>query len=225
MQFFTYVAVELTKRGHRVTLSDISSSELEQAKLHARDSGVEIAHVVQSDARDIKLHADLYKRAPYHIVLCQGPFYHLLNEQERWDLLSTLAEVTMPGGFIFAAFVTMFAHLRDIANKDPGRLLRKKDFYSEYLTTGNYTANPATGMHHFHVEEIRDMFQRVSSSSGLSLERLVACEGFLGGGLSAPLSELSEEEFQEWVRVILRFAEDPSALGSADHLLAVARKL
>lgn len=217
--------MELTSRGHRVTLSDISSSELEQAKLHARESNVDIAHVVQSDARNVKLNAELYKKEHYHIVLCQGPFYHLLDERERYDLLSTLAEVTVPGGFILAAFVTMFAHLRDMANKDPGLLLLKKDFYTEYLGTGNYTANPATGMHHFHVEEIRGLFQRVSSTSGLSLERLVACEGFLGGGLSARLGGLTEQEFQEWVHVILKFAEDPSALGSADHLLAVARKL
>lgn len=146
----------------------------------------------------------------------KGPLYHLL---------ATQAEVTIPGGFILAAFVTMFAHLRDIAAKDPGRLLLKKPFYTEYLRTREYTANPATGMHHFHVEEIRDLFQRVSSASRLSLERLVACEGFLGGRLSANLSGLGDQEFQEWLHVILQFAEDPSALGSADHLLAVARKL
>jgi S-adenosylmethionine-dependent methyltransferase len=217
--------VELTQRGHEITLSDISESELEQAKLHARDCNIKIAHVVQSDARDIRLNAELYKKEHFHVVLCQGPFYHLLDQQERYDLLATLAEVTIPGGFILAAFVTMFAHLRDIATKDPGRLLLKKPFYTEYLKTGNYTANPATGMHHFHVEEIRDLFHRVSSASRLSLERLVACEGFLGGRLSASLSGLDDHEFQEWLHVILQFAEDPSALGTADHLLAVARKL
>lgn len=217
--------MELTKCGHQVTLSDISESELEQAKLHARDCNTEIAHVAQSDARDVRLNAELYKKEHFHVVLCQGPLYHLLDKQERQDLLATLAEVTIPGGFILTAFVTMFAHLRDIANKDPGRLLLKKTFYTEYLKTGNYTANPATGMHHFHVDEIRDLFQHVSSTSRLSLERLVACEGFLGGRLSASLSGLDEQEFQEWLQVILQFAEDPSALASADHLLAVARKL
>jgi hypothetical protein len=58
----------------------------------------------------------------------------------------------------------------------------------------------------------------------LELERLVSCEGFLGGGLASKISELPDDAYERWVDVVLRFAEDENNLGNADHLLAVARR-
>jgi hypothetical protein len=38
------------------------------------------------------------------------------------------------------------------------------------------------------------------------------------------LNRLGESEFQAWVEVALKFADDPSILGASEHILAVARR-
>ena len=53
---------------------------------------------------------------------------------------------------------------------------------------------------------------------------MVACESFLGGGLSAKLNVLDEESFKPWLELALEAAED-SDVGTADHLLVVAKKV
>lgn len=86
-------------------------------------------------------------------------------------------------------------------------------------------------MHHVRIGEVKEFFQRYQSEGLLVVEKMVSCEGFLGGGLSKDLASRvkSEEEFQAWVDLMVRLAEDEeeteSTLGMADHLLVVARKL
>ena len=58
----------------------------------------------------------------------------------------------------------------------------------------------------------------------LEVQRMVACESFLGGGLSAKLNGLDEEAFRPWLEIALEAAEDPD-VGTADHLLVVAKKV
>jgi hypothetical protein len=59
---------------------------------------------------------------------------------------------------------------------------------------------------------------------GITLNRIVPCEGFLGGGLSSQLVTLPQKDYELWVDVVMQFTDDEALLGNADHLLAVAEK-
>lgn len=157
--------------------------------------------------------------------------YHLLEESERSKVLCTCTALLRPGGFLLVAFVTQYAHLRDIARRDPARLMTEYySFYREYLLSGKYTRNPSRAMHHTHVSEIKELFKTVSGlyaaqhGVGISLTRIVPCEGFLGGGLSSKLATLPQEGYELWVDVVMQCTDDEALLGNADHLLAVAEK-
>lgn len=133
-------------------------------------------------------------------------------------------------GFVIAAFVTKYAHLRDLAQREPLRLSREADYYETYLASGEYTRNSRNVSHHTHrgggvsalfglcVGQVEDTEVR------LEVQRMVACESFLGGGLSAKLNGLDEEAFRPWLEIALEAAEDPD-VGTADHLLVVAKKV
>jgi hypothetical protein len=102
------------------------------------------------------------------------------------------------------------------------RLIREYDsFYANYLAEGRYTRNQLICSYHSDPEKVRALFMTVPE---LELERLVACEGILGGGLASKISELQHDAYERWVDVVLRFAEYQNILGNADHLLAVARR-
>ena len=69
-----------------------------------------------------------------------------------------------------------------------------------------------------------DGLLRAHDSVGLALSRIVACEGFLGGGLAGKLGDVSPEVYEHWVDVVMQCAEDEALLGNADHLLAIAER-
>ncbi|GIJ83047.1 hypothetical protein Asppvi_001564 [Aspergillus pseudoviridinutans] len=215
-------ALLLAKLGHSVTLADISDRELEIAHSTAEEAQVKLTAIVKADARDIRSNPAIFQEQKYDLVLCQGPLYHLLEENERQAVLSACAAVLKPNGVILAAFMLQYAHLRDIAQRDPMRLVREYDsFYANYLAEGRYTRSQLICSYHSDPDKVRAMFMTVPE---LQLERLVSCEGFLGGGLASKLGELQDDAYERWVDVVLRFAEDPNTLGNADHLLAVARR-
>ncbi|KAF7590977.1 hypothetical protein BBP40_002171 [Aspergillus hancockii] len=231
-------AVELAQRGHSVALVDISQSELDLAKSFAAESDVTLSAVVQADARTIQVHPreenpqTIFTQSTYDLILCQGPMYHLLEESERLQVLCSCASMLRPSGFLLVAFVTRYAHLRNIAQRDPARLPAEFDnFYKDYLASGAYTRNPSIASYHTNANEVRELFRqadrelRIRDSSGLTLHGVVACEGFLGGGLASKLGTLSPDAHERWVDVVMQFAEDEGLLGNADHLLVVAERI
>ncbi|KAF7171814.1 hypothetical protein CNMCM5623_004145 [Aspergillus felis] len=115
-------ALPLAKLGHSVTLADISDRELEIARSTAEEAQVKLTAIVKADARDIRSNPVIFQEQKYDLVLCQGPLYHLLEENERRAVLSACAAILKPNGVILAAFVLQYAHLRDIAQRDPMRL-------------------------------------------------------------------------------------------------------
>jgi len=151
---------------------------------------------------------------------------------------------------LFASFVTTFGHLRGVARSDPGRLGREKEWYGRYLGLegdgkgegkGKYTRRRDEGVvsYHVHPSEIRGLFEKIRLDDqpsslksdlvgqvrglGLKVEKIVACEGFLGAELAGNLNALGEEEWRIWMDVLERFAGDESVLGASEHLLAVVR--
>jgi S-adenosylmethionine-dependent methyltransferase len=213
--------VALSKLGHKVTLSDISSSELELATEYAMKENVSLDKILQADAR--QLSSVFFMKGEYDIVLLLGPLYHLLQETERLDVIDSCIAITKPKGYIICSFVTKFAHLRDLVQKDPGRLLREKQFYDEYSLTGSYIRNGGIRSHHTHLAEIQQLFNKIGNSS-LAVRKLVACEGFLGGGLTKHLVGLGEDEYRAWVDITLATAEDPHVLSASDHIAVVAER-
>ncbi|KAH7378603.1 S-adenosyl-L-methionine-dependent methyltransferase [Cadophora sp. MPI-SDFR-AT-0126] len=110
---------------------------------------------------------------------------------------------------------------------------------------GRYTRRRVEGVvsYHVHPSEIRGLFEKVRldldfenqpSSSGpdlamqgmglaLQVQKVVACEAFLGAELARSLNGIGEEEWRAWMDVLEKFASEDCMLSSSEHLLAVAR--
>ena len=107
------------------------------------------------------------------MVLCQGPMYHILEEQDRINVLRACKYVTKLSSYILVAFVTRFAHLRDLAVKDPRRLIREEEFYNRYLEDGKYTRNPQIQSHHVMSTEIFTLYDQVNAESTIDRKSVV----------------------------------------------------
>ncbi|KAM6514359.1 hypothetical protein FALCPG4_015508 [Fusarium falciforme] len=216
-------AIALAKQGHIVTLNDLAEKNLEIARRNA-ENVVEFDAIVHANALEIAQRAPLQaSQGSFDIVLCLGPLYHLLATEERATVISNSILMAKPGGYILLAYVTIYAHLRDMARRNPTRLAKEWDFYQQYLRSGEYTRNINTESFHVYAADLDKELQGFKNQ--VSVERTVSCEGFLGFEGARELANLKDEDMERWVDVIMQSAEETETSNSADHLLVVLRKL
>ena len=80
--------IELARRGYQVTLFDISEEELKLARTQLEQSGVEAQQIVNGDAR----HLSQFIPGKFDAALLMGPMYHVINEEERHQILDQLKD-------------------------------------------------------------------------------------------------------------------------------------
>ena len=207
--------------------TDLSPAEVARGRAYAESENAVLASATAVDALRLNEHRDLFVQGRYDLVLCMGPLYHLLEQGEREKVLEHCAYVTRRGGSLCVAFVTKWAHLRDIAKRDPGRVVRERAFYEGYVGDGEREGryDRVEGRMGWHVAGGRQAMKIVEGVGGLSVERVVACESFLGGGLSAGLGNDDADTFKHWVDICWQEAEKEETWGASDHLLVIARKM
>lgn len=133
----------LADEGHHVDLVDLSPGLIqlalvEQDRRRSMGTGTAghhalLASINVGDAMDPELPLEA---GTYDAVLLLGPLYHLFEESERAAAVRNALRLAKPGGqgFVFVAFVSVEAHLRDLAMREPQRLVEQADFYSAYVS-------------------------------------------------------------------------------------------
>lgn len=130
------IAFALADEGHEVDLIDLTPDliQLAQAEQHNRKIAGD-KPLLRSIAVGNALDKSPLTEGTYDAVLLLGPLYHLMEESERAVAVSNALNLTKPGhGLVFVAFVTIDAHLRDIAMRNPGKIIEFRDFYSRYVS-------------------------------------------------------------------------------------------
>jgi S-adenosylmethionine-dependent methyltransferase len=212
-------AIELAKAGHRVTLLDLSSRNVELAREKAREMGVHIADFVHGNALDLSRFAD----SAFDVVLLMGPLYHLVEPSDRDLAIREALRVLAPGGLFFASFIARYSVYIDLLKHDPGEITQCAKRYEELMTKAVHIPterNPGfTDAYFIHPMEIEPLMSR----RGLSTLRLAVAEGLIAP-VEAAVNALSEEAFQTWVDVCYRLGTDPATWGAGEHMLYVGRK-
>jgi len=211
-------AVHLTRQHYQVTLVDLSPVSLDLALAKATEAGVYLPPPLRADATALPAEFD----GLFDAVLLMGPLYHLMAVEDRLAALREAYRVLRPGGMLFAAFITRFAPLRDIATHSPQWVLEHPRRYHRLLHDGQ---NPAREDSTFpdayfaHPDEIAPLI----AAAGFELEAIQGCEGLLAGHEEA-INAIKGELWEAWVELNYVVGRDPSLRGAADHLLAVAAK-
>jgi ubiquinone/menaquinone biosynthesis C-methylase UbiE len=211
-------AIELSRRGYQVTLLDISGGNLAYAAKKAAESDVNLAHIILGDATKLP-------RLPqpvYDAVLLMGPLYHLLSLAERRQAVREAARVLRLNGPIFAAFVTRFAVLRNIAINTPQEIVTEPERFAQLLDTGVHPSGPAKRYPDFyfiHTDEIRPFME----TAGFTTVNLIGCEGIVAGHEEA-INQVQGDLWRAWVALNYRLGQEPALYGAADHLLYIGRK-
>ena len=211
-----HYSIHYAKRGHPVTLLDLSGENVRFAKKKARQYGVKIT-ALQGDAMDLSRFAD----HSFDTVFLMGPLYHLMNEESRLRAIREAKRVLKPGGCLFSSFILMFGGviyglrelqetifwpkeqpLYDVAAKDES--LSFEAFTYSYMTT------------------VRDAKNLFASVPGLKTETVFGQEGILAPYKNV-LSQCPKKTRTAWCDYALRFCEKEDYLTHSEHLMVVSR--
>ncbi|KAK0760477.1 hypothetical protein N5P37_006671 [Trichoderma harzianum] len=221
-------AFALADQRHLVDLVDLSPGLIQIAQVEQDKRNAAGQKSLQSLAVGNALDPNILRHGIYDAVLLLGPLYHLVEESERVNAVANAVRLAKPKGVLFVAFVSISAHLRDIAMRDPSRLIAEKEFYAKYLQDGRYEKfKPGVGnVHSFHtqVSDIRSFFAD-NFADTLELMELRSQEGILGGSLDSALSKSQPQVAQAWADLMYeKYSTGEEHLGCADHLIAVLKK-
>lgn len=206
-------AIELTRVGYRVTLADISESELRVAELKAAEAGVALHRLLAADARRL----DAFAAASFDAVLMLGPLYHILEEQGRRNAVSEALRVLRPGGRLFAAFIVRSAVIRFWAKYDPSVVSNDVARFANHLQTGEVRDNQGfTDVYLVHPAEAAPFME----SCGCATLDLIGVEGVISF-IRDKVDKLEGEAWEGWMDLNYRLGKDASNHGCTEHLLYV----
>ncbi len=107
----------LAKRGHQVTLADLSGEQLVEARDRLAAAGLRAAEIRQADARDLSAWPD----DTFDTVLAFGPFYHLTEPEGRSRAAAEVKRVLRPGGRLLAAVIPRLSGARGAIERATGK--------------------------------------------------------------------------------------------------------
>jgi S-adenosylmethionine-dependent methyltransferase len=201
-------------------LNDLSEKSLEIAAKNAEKESVTLEASIHANALEITQHIS---EGSFDIVLCLGPLYHLLRPDERTQVVRNSIYAAKTGGFVVLAYVSVYAHLRDMARRDPARLAREWGFYEGYLRTGAYTRRRENESFHVYPADLERELEGLEGRA--EVLSVVSAEGFLGFDGGKALAGLEGEELERWVDVVMLSAGEKGTANAADHLVVVLRKI
>lgn len=209
-------AIELSRRGYDVTLSDVAEVELSLATEKASEAGVRFSAGVKADARDLRQ----FENETFDAVLLMGPLYHLLDEVDRRRAVAETVRVAKVGGIVMATNITRYAAIRFWAKRDPMQVVDHPELYEQQVATGKTpNAEGFTDLYLMHPAELPRLFAEVSVAHTVT----IACEGVVSM-IPEKLNELDGAPWEYWVDLNYRFGKDTDTHGLAEHLLYVGRK-
>ena len=158
-------------------------------------------------------------------ILFLGPMYHLIEKNDRLLALEEASRVLKESGILFVAAISQFASVLDglfsrFLDDPHFVMIAKRDLKDGQHK--NPTGHPLyfTTAHFHHPEELRGEIEQ----AGLLCEKVLPVES-LGGMLQDFEERWKEPEQRAQLLEILRWVEnEPSLLGTTQHLLAIATK-
>ncbi len=211
-------ALALTKLGYEVTLLDLAPENLVFAQQKAAEEHIQLAHTIEGNALDLSL----FLAETFDAALMLGPLYHLFAKEQRLQAIQAAYRVLKPQSPFFAAFITRYAPLRDLANRNPRLFVEEHALWQEIFQTGIHRPLPSTGFTHAYFAHPSEIAPLMEEADFKTLT-LIACEGIMAR-LEDKVNQLREDEWQLWVDINYQLAKDPSIHGAADHLLYIGQK-
>lgn len=215
-------SIYLAKKGHDVTLMDLSQKNVDVALEKAQECGATLTKAVKGNALDLHEFDN-----DYDVILLMGPLYHLLEKEQRVQAIEQAKEHLKPNGLLVAAFISAYAPIQDYltfmsegfeSDKEAADLLH-------YLKDGrNVEDSPEanqgfTTAYFTGIAEAKELMQ----SCGFT-EKVFAGVENIAGCKEEQFLQLSEENQNRWLNIVWELSRDSNVYGTSQHFLYIGNK-
>ena len=210
--------LELLKRGHRVTLFDLSPENIALAQTMIGRAGLEAEDFLVGDARNLSA----LQGRRFDAILALGPLYHLAERTERIAFLEGAKPLLNSGGILIACYLNAWGIARTLLSDSPGwftkdslRLLRTGESFSGTQACSGFTechwSNP-------------DLARAELKEAGFAPIEEIGAEGFAGGCRKEveAIAANDPQSFRHIVALGVETSALPQYRHATDHLLFVA---
>lgn len=213
-------SIFLRKKGHKVTLFDLSKGNLELAQKKAEEYGVILEDYIHGNALNLSEKVNV----KYDTVLCMGPLYHLTEEEDRKKVIEESLKKLKKGGKLIVSFISAYAPVIDFIKNYPEELAKyKSEFLLNYLEDGKNivsSENPGFVTAYFiNPAEIKPFM----SEFDLKKEVIAGVEGITAQS-EEKINNLSEDAYNEWLDLIYKTSKNPITWASSEHFLYIGTK-
>ena len=212
-----HYSIYYAKKGHTVTLLDLSDENVRFAKKKARQYGVRIT-ALQGNALDLSRFPD----NSFDNVFLMGPLYHLMNEESRIQAIREAKRVLKPGGCLFSSFILMFGGVIYGLREIPETIL----WPDEQILFDVAARNESLAFEAFtfaYMTTVRDAKNLLASVPGLQMETVFGQESILAP-YRYTLQKSTGKVRKAWYEYALRYCEREEYLTHSEHLMIVSRK-
>ena len=201
-------SVELCHKGY-----DMTAVELVQHNLDILRSKHENIKTWQGNAMDLHFLED----ETFDITLLFGPLYHLHGDDNKAKALNEAKRITKKGGYILVAYVMneysviTYCFRQHKWNEVIAKNGLTDDFHTVCTEDDLYD--------YVRLEDI----DRINSIVNLKRHKIISADG-PADYMRRELNEMSEEEFDAFLKFVLSICERPELVGSGSHTVDILKK-
>lgn len=212
-----HYSIYYARKGHDVTLVDLSSGNVRFAKKKAAQYKTHIA-ASQGNALDLSRFPD----ESFDVVFLMGPLYHLMKEETRLQAIREARRVLKKDGYLFCSFILMFGGVIYGMREIPETLFmeREQPFYEIAARGESASFDAFTWSYMTTVREAEAHFDHFSDLEQVSV--------FGQESILAPyrvmLTQIPKKLREAWYDYAVRFCDREDYLTHSEHLMIVSKK-
>lgn len=210
-------SIYFAQKGHDVVATDFVPKHVDIIREKVLEQNIHNIETEVVDARDLSQFDD----NTFDVVLCLGPIYHLLLEEDRFKCISECLRVLKSEGILAIAYINKHFIVPYLASVDKKYI--KASLISKVINEGRIKQEEEdcfwTDAYFTTPEDIENLVGKYN------IKKLahIATDG-LSPMLRDSIDKLNEEEFGAWTQYHLSTCEEKSILGVSNHGLFVGQK-
>jgi len=200
------------EKGVRVTAVDLSPKHV--SIMEDKAKGKELTmEILQGNA----LNMDFAENESFDVVLCLGPLYHLMNEQDREKCIRECIRVLKPNGVLAVAYISRYATFINMIIRNTSSI---NDLTLRNIPRMGKEFDDARDC--FYHSTYKEIEQLMKENKVIKLEH-IGTDG-IGGTLRDITNKFNEAEFQYWMEYHFETCKDESLIGYSQHGLFIGKK-
>lgn len=209
-------AFYLADKGHEVTATDITPRHIEVIKSIVRRKPYEMKSMVL-DATNMSVFED----ESFDIVLNMGPFYHLINENDRVKCFQESLRVLKKGGFLVTSYIPRYFVFQYVAMQNDYFI--DANLAQQLTETGVLRHDDEkcfwTDTYYSMAEEMEALYR----DYGIEVLDHFAQDG-VTPYFSQKVDGWNDEQFKIWCDYHYSICRKKSLLGASNHVVIIGRK-